>query len=177
MPKVVSYLGPARFRSSCDIAWTMSQCCAWVSSSVKWGVRGPAHSQFLWEIEAIINSDSGTSLVAQWLRICLPMQGTWIQSHVRELRSHMLWGNKAYTLQLKKPVRSNEDPARSQKKGVRTQDSSLVALNSFFSLCSRLHSFLCNLTSFVPQSSKESAHPQFLSISGQLELEYFDPSS
>ena len=26
----------------------------------------------------------GTSLVAQWLRICLPMQGTWAQSLVQE---------------------------------------------------------------------------------------------
>ena len=26
----------------------------------------------------------GTSLVAQWLRICLPMQGAWVQSLVRE---------------------------------------------------------------------------------------------
>ena len=27
----------------------------------------------------------GTSLVAQWLRICLPVQGMWVQSLVREL--------------------------------------------------------------------------------------------
>ena len=26
----------------------------------------------------------GTSLVVLWLRICLPMQGTWVQSLVRE---------------------------------------------------------------------------------------------
>ena len=26
----------------------------------------------------------GTSLVVQWLRICLPMQGTWVPSLVRE---------------------------------------------------------------------------------------------
>ena len=26
----------------------------------------------------------GTSLVAQWLRICLPMQGTWLRALVRE---------------------------------------------------------------------------------------------
>ena len=30
-----------------------------------------------------------TSLVVQCLRICLAMQGTWVQSLVRELRSHM----------------------------------------------------------------------------------------
>ena len=35
----------------------------------------------------------GTSLVVQWLRICLQMQGTWVQSLVGEPRFHMLWGN------------------------------------------------------------------------------------
>ena len=30
-----------------------------------------------------------TSLVVQWLRICLPMQGTGVQSLVGKLRSHM----------------------------------------------------------------------------------------
>ena len=30
------------------------------------------------------NECPGTSLVAQWLRICLPMQGTWVRSLVRE---------------------------------------------------------------------------------------------
>ena len=34
-----------------------------------------------------------TSLVIQWLRICLPMQGTWVRSLVRELGSHRLWGS------------------------------------------------------------------------------------
>ena len=32
----------------------------------------------------------GTSLVVQWLRICLAMQGTRVQSLVGELRSHIL---------------------------------------------------------------------------------------
>lgn len=31
----------------------------------------------------------GTCLVVQWLRISLPMQGTQVQSPVRELRPHM----------------------------------------------------------------------------------------
>ena len=38
-------------------------------------------------------TDSGTSLVVQWLRVSLAMQGTWVQSLVRELRSHMPWSN------------------------------------------------------------------------------------
>ena len=32
----------------------------------------------------------GTSLVVQWLRLHLPMQGSWVQPLVGELRSHML---------------------------------------------------------------------------------------
>ena len=35
----------------------------------------------------------GTSLVVQWLRILLPMQGMQVQSLVGELRSHMPQGN------------------------------------------------------------------------------------
>ena len=34
-----------------------------------------------------------TLLVAQWLRIHLPVQGKLVQSQVRELRSHMLRSN------------------------------------------------------------------------------------
>ena len=35
------------------------------------------------------NTIGGTSLVVQWLRICLPMQGMWVWPLVGELRSHM----------------------------------------------------------------------------------------
>ena len=49
----------------------------------------------------------GTSLVDQWFRICLPAQGTQVRSLVRELRSHMSWGNQAYALQQKKPAGHN----------------------------------------------------------------------
>ena len=35
------------------------------------------------------NEHFGSSLVIRWLRICLPMQGTWVQSLVREVRSHI----------------------------------------------------------------------------------------
>ena len=40
-----------------------------------------------------MKSQSGTSLVVQWLRIRLPVPGTWVWSLVRELRSHMPQGN------------------------------------------------------------------------------------
>ena len=33
---------------------------------------------------------SGTSLAIQWLRLCLLVQGVWVQSLVWEPRSHML---------------------------------------------------------------------------------------
>ena len=35
----------------------------------------------------------GTSLVVQWLRICLAMQGTWVQFLIKEQRSHVPWDN------------------------------------------------------------------------------------
>ena len=40
-----------------------------------------------------IKGNEGTSLVVQWLRIHLPVQGMQVPSLVRELRSHMQWGN------------------------------------------------------------------------------------
>ena len=38
-----------------------------------------------------------TSLVVQWLRFHLPVQGSMVHSLIRELRSHMTWGQKAKT--------------------------------------------------------------------------------
>ena len=35
---------------------------------------------------------NGTSLAAQWIRLCLPMPGVWIQSLVGELTSHISRG-------------------------------------------------------------------------------------
>ena len=39
------------------------------------------------------NAQTGTSLVVQWLSICLPIQGTRVRSLVGVLRCHMLRGN------------------------------------------------------------------------------------
>ena len=36
----------------------------------------------------------GTSLVVLWLRLRLSMQGVWVRSLVRKLRSHLLHGQK-----------------------------------------------------------------------------------
>ena len=67
--------------------------------------------------------DCGTSLVVQWLRICLPMQGTWIQSLVWEDSTYlgetkpqcrndrsMPASTRAHVLHLEKPL--SEKPAR-----------------------------------------------------------------
>ena len=44
------------------------------------------------KIKEIKTKMEGTSLVVQWLRIYLPMQGMWVLYLVRESRSHMPWG-------------------------------------------------------------------------------------
>ena len=38
-----------------------------------------------------------TSLVVQWLRLCLPVPGVQVRFLVRELRSHMSYSQKAKT--------------------------------------------------------------------------------
>jgi len=43
------------------------------------------------------------SLVVQWLRIHLAMQGTWVRSLIRELRSHRPQNNEAQLPQLLSP--------------------------------------------------------------------------
>ena len=61
----------------------------------------------------------GTSLVVQWLGICIPTQGTRVWSLVGALGSHMPWGHRAHARQLLKPMCSriwNEDPAHSKLK-------------------------------------------------------------
>ena len=61
--------------------------------------------------------------MVQWLRICLPMQGTRVQSLAGKLRSHVLQGNQACVLQLEslctattEPVCHSEDEAQPPKK-------------------------------------------------------------
>ena len=44
-------------------------------------------------ILSFIIQGPGTSLMVQWLRICLAMQGTWVESLEGELRSYMPWSN------------------------------------------------------------------------------------
>ena len=47
---------------------------------------------------------TGTSLVVQWVRICLPKQETWVRALVWE-DHHMLQSNQACMPQLLKPER------------------------------------------------------------------------
>ena len=44
----------------------------------------------------------GAPLIAQWLRICLAIQGMWDWSLGREIWSHMPWSNQVHVLQLLK---------------------------------------------------------------------------
>ena len=44
--------------------------------------------------------DIGASLVVQWLRICLPVQGMQVWALIRELGPHVLQGKQAWALQL-----------------------------------------------------------------------------
>ena len=88
---------------------------------------------------SVYQNDGWTSLVVQWLRIFLPMQGTGVQSLVREdptccgatkpVRhnywacaleplSHKYW---AHTPQLLKPAHSDEDPTQPKIKKKRKE--------------------------------------------------------
>ena len=55
-----------------------------------------------------------TSLVVQWLRICFPMQGAWVRSLVRELRSHLPWGNWALAHHNYRACASSREPMHSR---------------------------------------------------------------
>ena len=43
-----------------------------------------------------LKNGAGNTLAAQWLKLCLQMQGVWIQSLIGELRSHMHQSKKAH---------------------------------------------------------------------------------
>ena len=51
----------------------------------------------------LLRSRPGTPLVAQWLRVCLTVQGMWVQSLVRGLGFHMLWNSCARVSQILSP--------------------------------------------------------------------------
>ena len=48
---------------------------------IKGGIWSQRHT---WRKDGRLKAKEKTSLVVQWIRICLPTQGTWVQSLVRE---------------------------------------------------------------------------------------------
>ena len=56
----------------------------------------------------------GPGLVVKWLRICPPMQGTWVESLVREPRSHVPRSNRRSPCAATKGIHAccNENPAQ-----------------------------------------------------------------
>ena len=56
------------------------------------------------KIQVTKEHTQGTSLAVRWLRIRLPVQGTWVQSLVRTLRSHTLQDSWAHASQLLIPL-------------------------------------------------------------------------
>lgn len=69
--------------------------------------------------------------MVQWLRPCLPMQGVWVRFLVRELRHHMLTGQKKTKHKKKKEKNLN-------KKSATKQNDSLGLGSSFLDPCSIL---------------------------------------
>ena len=70
-------------------------------------VQRPGTTKTNKQFSFFIKSASWTSLVAQWLRICLPVQWTWVWSLVWDPgRSHMPWSDWAGATQLLNPCPS-----------------------------------------------------------------------
>ena len=87
-----------------------------LDSGTDWVGKGtePPKSH-VWAQGFVLKDGAGASLVAQWLRICLPVQGTWVWSRIREdftccratkLVCHNYWARvpKTCALQQKKPL-------------------------------------------------------------------------
>ena len=70
-----------------------------------------------------INVCVWTSLMVQWLRIHLAMQGTWVRPLIGELRSYMLQGVSAHTSQL---VRNPNAATQISHAAIKTQRSQKV---------------------------------------------------
>ena len=64
------------------------------------------------------------------LRIHLPMQGIWVRSLVRELRSHTLWSNYAHIPQLEKACGLQQRPS-AVKQQQQTKKQTKKPFNAF----------------------------------------------
>ena len=89
---------------SCNAHTFGNFCNTWHNSSGLKTSKGSVSLHFLITQDHLVDSELcfyqtlkkhllGTSLAVLWLSIYLSKQGTWVQSLVRELRSHMPWGN------------------------------------------------------------------------------------
>ena len=61
-------------------------------------------------LPVVKKSPVGTSLVVQWLRLCLPMQGTPVWSLVREVRSHVPQGQLSPCTTAREKLTTANDP-------------------------------------------------------------------
>ena len=84
-----------------EILWDLGGTLNDARVEAKWGsrreeekIQKPNHHSCWAEGQLDVQNTPGTSLVGQWLRNHPPMQGTWVQSLVHELRSHMPRGQK-----------------------------------------------------------------------------------
>ena len=79
------------------------------------------------------NMDLETSLVAQWLRICLSVQAKWVQSLVLELRSHVpcMWQPS--------PRAAKKNQQRQKKKNPQNNTEMDLMKNQDISLPSRVN--------------------------------------
>ena len=102
---------------------------------------------------------TGTSLAAQWLRLCLPLQGLWVQSLFGQQRSHVPRGQKSKTwnrnntltdsIKTLKIVHIKNKKNRKKKKKKNRHPTSFVLNLPFKSSCPRKSS--CEL-SLGPQT-------------------------
>ena len=66
--------------------------------------------------------------MVQYLRICLAMQGTWVQSLTGELRSHVPQSKQASSPQLESTYASKKDPEGHNQDPVHLRQSNIQIL-------------------------------------------------
>ena len=74
----------------------------------------------------------GPSLLVQWWRIRLPVQATWVQSLVSELRSHKPWSNWALVPQLPSPEAAPGEESARHNEALMCHDQDPMQPNKYF---------------------------------------------
>ena len=77
------------------LVWPPELPCQGRSNPGDWGCESCC--LVIWVKDLMETKWAETSLVVQWLRLCLPLQGVRVWSLLRELRSHMSHGQKTKT--------------------------------------------------------------------------------